>query len=626
MAIRSSKITRMGVPAGFPLLGTGTFVIYVAACLLSISPAPAGCSDITIYATLEPRAVVVGDQATLVVTVEGRFSKGGRPELPSLTDIDVYGAGSSQSFSIVNGQMSASVSFTYILVPRKEGTYTIEPIQFTVKDKVYKADPVILEAVKGRAPPSPPPSAPDARSVRETAKGKNLFIQADAEKDTAYVNEQITWRLGFYTDGRVRLMQSPNYTPPEAEGFWVEDLPPVNKYYATIDNKRYHVSEIKRAYFPTAPGEYVIGSARVEIMIDDWDPFSDDFFTRPLRSFGFGKPKTLSTKPVTLTVLPLPERGKPKDFTGIVGRAITLDINANKQVVQVGEPVNITLKIEGEGNVKTIAAPPLRELEDFKVYESGSSSEVFKKAYVVSGRKRYEYVLVPKVEGKKTIPAVRISYFDPVGKRYETAQSRAIRLDVKPGVQEEGRRIVFAGGQDEIEVLAKDVNYIHPVPSVLTVRPIRLYQKKAYAVLHVVPLLAVFLSLAVERRKRKWRENVQLARAERAAREALRKLGGADKLLKQDRLEQAFSAISSALLGYLADKMNAAPAGLTLEAVENFLERQRVEEDEIAGLRSLLNACDAAKYSAGSLSGTLARETLESASRMIKSLEKRYLG
>jgi hypothetical protein len=596
-----------------------------------LTATPAAADDVTITARLDPSAVTVGEQATLQITLQGKFRKSAEPELPSLPDVDVYDAGTQQSFNFINGAVSASVTFTYTLIPRKEGTFEIAPIRLNLQGKVYTANSVTLEVAAGRtgiAAPAPRSRAGQAAGrPAESVQEKSIFIQADVDRDTVYVNQQVTWTLGYYTDGRVRLVRSPNYTPPEAEGFWAEELPPVSERREVRDGRPYQVNEIRRGYFPTAPGRFTIGSSQVELVIDDFGSTSiDDFFNRPMRSFGFGTPKTLATRPIEITVLPLPAAGRPRGFKGLVGRDLDLQTRLDKQVTQVGEPVTLSLQITGIGNVKTMAAPVLPEIDGFKLYESGSSENVFKDNYIVSGRKTFEYVLVPKVEGAKVIPPVQLSYFDPVAHRYVTAASSALRLDVQPGVQEEGQRIVFAGGEDQIEVLARDIKYIHPVPAVLAVNPAHLYSKRVFAALQSAPLLAVLLSLLVERRRRRWRDNTRLARYERASREALKKLSQAEKLEKRGDRGGAFSKVAEALREYLADKMNAAPAGLTFDAIDEFLAGSRVGETERMELKRLLDACDAAKYSAGSSLDGRGADTMVEAGRLIKSLEKGGLG
>ena len=69
---------------------------------------------------------------------------------------------------------------------------------------------------------------------------------------------------------------------------------------------------------------------------------------------------------------------------------------ADKQVAQVGDPINLKLEIKGQGNVKTMATPEILTPDGFKMYESGSASSVSRHGYAVSGSKTYEFVLVPQ--------------------------------------------------------------------------------------------------------------------------------------------------------------------------------------------------------------------------------------
>jgi hypothetical protein len=416
-----------------------SLVACVGAVVLWLVARPAA-ADITISATIEPAVIPVGAEATLVVTVKGKFRKSSQPQLPTLDEITFYQAGSSQSFSIVNGRATSSLQFNYVVVGHKEGRYSIEPIRFEAGGSTYTAQPVVLDVLKSASRLAPPTVETDPQ---EEVAGSPIFIRAWVDRDTVYVSEQVTWTLGFYTDGRVDLLRSPEYSPPNAEGFWVEDLPPQRNYYKMIDGVKYLVNEIKRGLFPTAPGRYSVGAARVEIVMNDFGKRNlDDFFSRQMRTFGFGKPQTLTTNEMPITVLPLPNRGKPANFSGLVGREMTVSLRTDKQVVEAGDPVNVTLEIAGKGNFKTMAAPKIPEMSGFKVYESGATSELFKNEYVVSGRKRIEFVLIPQVEGSTVIPPVQISYFDPSARAYRTMQTAPVQMSVKPATAERGRRIV----------------------------------------------------------------------------------------------------------------------------------------------------------------------------------------
>lgn len=606
----------------------------VLAVLLWIVTPSAGlrAEDVTVRATIEPNVIPLGSEVTLVVSVKGKFAKSGNVELPPLEDFTVYQAGTSQSFSFGTGGASTSLQYTYVLVARKAGTFQIGPVRFKAGDKIYTADTVTLEVVQSPGQmPSPEPDERGAPEEKSDAKADEpIFIRARVDRDTVYVNQQVTWTLGFYTDGRLNLMRSPQYAPPPAEGLWAEDLPSQNSYYKEIRGRRYLVNEVKRAFFASAPGEYTIGQARVDLVLDDFgtrarDGFFDDFFNRSFGGFGFGKPVSLKTPAVAVTVLPLPVRGRPADFSGLVGRGLEFNVRADKNVVQVGEPVTLTFEIQGEGNFKTTSAPAFAAPDGFKMYESGTSSDVFKKDNVVAGRKKYEYVLIPRFEGEKTVPAVSLSYFDPVKKSYQTVRSAPIQLEIKPGTLEEDRRVVFAGGGQDIEVLGKDIRYIHPVPAAIRPAPPTFVAGGLYLALYALPLVALIASIAVERRRKRFRGDVRLARASRAARDAAKRLDRARALSKEGQIAAVYPAVSAALRGYVADKMNASVSGLTRDDIERFLDERGAAGDVRAELESILATCDSAQYAPlvyAEQGGEAAIGIVERAAVLVKNLDR----
>ena len=587
-------------------------VLWGAAAVLATG---ARADDVVVVrARIDPAAVAVGEQASLVIEVQGKFRKSMAPELPPLDDFDIFEAGTSQNFSFINGQATSSIIFSYVLVPRAEGTFRIEPIRFTVGGKQYTANPVTLEVMAARSGVGTPPAgaAPEGSPLPDS--DESIFVAASVDADTVYVNQQITWTLGYYTDGRVELLRSPNYSPPAAEGFWVEDLPPQNKYYANLHGRQYLVSEIKRGFFPTAPGVYTIGEARVDIVMDDARSRGtiDDFFNRGLRG-GFGQQRSLATDPVQIVVLPLPARGKPSDFLGAVVSDLVVSIAVDKQVVQVGEPVNVSVEMNGIGNMRTLMPPVLDRLNEFKVYESGSSNDSFKKDYVVSGRRKFDFVLVPQAEGKFILPPVRVAYFDPARGSYATAQSVPVPLEVKPGTAEDGQKVVYPGGGD-FKVINRDIRFIHTVPAGLVANAKPFYRGVPFMALQALPALAVAASLLIERRRRRLRSDVGFARASRAIRDADTRLRDAGKAFRANERERGFALVHGAVFGYFADRMNVPPAGVTSADVDAYLRGRGVDETLIASIGSVIGACNVARYAAGA-AGTIDGAELASEAR-----------
>jgi len=600
----------------------------IAAVLLLGTGAARGEDDIRVSARAAPTAVSVGGEVVLTITVEGKF-RGAKPELPELPEFAVFESGTSNNFQFINGRMSSSVIYTYVLQPQSAGTFTIDPIRVIVGDREFTAAPVTIQVSgAGRAVPAPGAAPTQGGQTGGAENGslpgdkQSIFIAAAVDQDTVYVNDQVTWTLGYYTDGRVALLRSPNYTPPTADGFWVEDLPPQNKYYTQLHGRQYLVNEIKRAYFPTAPGTYEIGAARVDVVVDEFvSPRSllDEFFKR---SRGMGKQHTLLTEAKRLVILPLPSRGRPAGFSGVVARELVVSLSSDKQVAQVGEPINVTIVVSGTGNMKTIPQPQV-SLEEFKVYESGSSSDTFKRDYVVTGRRKYEYVIVPQVEGRTQIPPVEMSYFDPERGRYDLARSHPVPLDIQPGTNEDGRKVVYAGGGDDIEVINRDIRYIHPAPSSLTLSAPR-WPGAAMAAMGMLPLLALAGAIVVERRRRRLEGDVGFARSSRALREALRRLDAAKKVVDRGEVERASSALAEAVSGYFADKMNVARAGLTTEAVTHHLRAGGMSPERVDEAAAVLRACDAMRFAAqGADAGTMAG-VIDQARELIGAVEKGY--
>jgi len=597
--------------------------LWLCLMLLLVCVAPVvRADDITVRAGIEPNTVEVGGQVMLSIEVAGKFRRSSPPELPPLPDFDVFEAGTSQNFSFVNGQAHSSVTFSYVLSPRKEGTFKLEPIRISLGDKQYSANPVTLTVVSAGAAITAPGTAPGGSPTTDLpGSDESIFVAASVDRDTVYVNQQVTWTLGYYTDGRVELLRAPNYAPPEAEGFWVEDLPPQNKYYTNLHNRKYLVSEIKRGYFPTAPGTYTVGEARVDIVLDDMRGGNvNDFFNRGLRG-GFGQPRALTTKPIAITVLPLPASGKPTGFDGAIAGDLKVSMAVDKQVAQVGQPINVTVELSGTGNMRTLALPKFKGLDTFKMYESGNATNSFKQDYVVSGRRKFDLVLVPQAEGKYTIPAVRIPYFDPVKKRYDVAQSQALPVEVMAGTNEDGRKLIYAGG-DGFEVLNRDIRFIHAAPAALTAAPRPFHTTSLFYVLHALPALAVAASLVLERRRRRLSEDVGFARASRALRDAEKRFAEADKAFAKGSIEPGFAAVHTGVMGYLADRMNVATASLTGDSIDAFLRERSTADDIASGVRRVLAACEAARYAAGLATLDSGRSLVRDARAAVAAVEK----
>ncbi len=308
---------------------------------LALSSATRPAAAIEVEAHLDRDQVALSERLTLTVTVNGGGG-GARPELPELPDFAVYPAGTSRNFSFVNGKISSATVFTYILAPKREGTFEIPPIAVVEGGTRATSRPLAVTVAGAGASPSPGgTSAPPPAARGPAGSGsdpKAIFVTAEADPKNPYVGEQVTLTVRFYQG--VRLLERPDYRPPVSTGFWVESLPGERTYYTEVQGRRYHVTELKTALFPTESGDLTIGPARVECLIET-DPFGRDPFSWFRGGVGMGEPRSVESRPIADRRAPdsqvreagrlhgcrgpLFDQGCPRPDTGARGRSGDVD-------------------------------------------------------------------------------------------------------------------------------------------------------------------------------------------------------------------------------------------------------------------------------------------------------------
>lgn len=579
--------------------------------LLSTS---AVAQELSLSASVDRSKITLNDQLRLSISVSGGAGSLPSPQLPSMPEFNIYSSGRSQNISIVNGQISSAITFNYTLVPKKAGKFTISPVTLTYQNKTYETQPISIEVVEASAPPPQVPTQRQPKAGGE--RDRDVFITAEADKEKAYVNEEVILTFRFYR--RINLLSRPEYVPPETTGFFTEDLPPQKEYYTAINGSRYLVTEIKTALFPTAPGDLQIGEAKLKCTVDDFSPdaFSRDFFFRDF--FSRGKTRVLSTKPLAVEVLPLPEKEKPANFKGVVGD-YSITSSLDKKKIETGQPVTLTVTISGNGNVKALQEVALPDLPEFKHYETLSSLNVSKENYTVSGSKTFKTILIPQVPGKLKIPGVSFSFFNPRKKRYETKSTAPLYLEATPGPKEEIPTAPIT--REGVRVMAKDIRYLK-MNMDLTDRSGMLYQNKLFYLANLVPLLVFLGAVGVKLKRRKLELDPAYARSKRAYREARGRLSKAKGKLRPEASHEFYALLESGLNSYLAGKLNMSAAGLTQEEIAAKLRAGGIAEAEIAELKGIIEESHLVRFASSKSSLEQMKQSYSRTLSLIRALEK----
>lgn len=606
-----------------------------AVILILALPALCYAEDISISADVDGQEITLDEQLTLTITVTGNVANIPQPQIPALDGFTAYSSGRSQNISIINGQVTSSVSFTYVLVPNDPGDYRLGPFTINYKGNTYSAGPINVKVLPKAARPAQPPSytypqtpAEDTGQRAQQARGQNeLFIETYVDKLRAYVNEQITLTFAFYQ--AVDLFENPVYSPPSTTGFWTEDMPPQKKYYKVINGKRYLVTEIKTALFATSPGEFTIGPARLEANVEDLERFFkrgpfDIFNGDPFSIFRRGKPIILTTDPITVEIVPLPEQGKPGNFKGDVGR---FDITAgvDKDTVEENQPVTLKIKIRGEGNIKTISAPQVSETPDFKFYDSGTSENISKENYVVQGEKIIEKVIIPKRPGSFNIGPIEYSHFDPKARKYVEKTISPITINAtkrERGPEEVQIPLVLPGlTKEEVQILKKDICYIKTAPVNLRPRDAFLYKNKIFFMINALPLLFLTFLYIYGLHRERLRTDIGYARSRRARRLASKRLRQAKGIMSKQNVKEFYAEIYRAVIEYIADKLNIPHASITKDTLEERLKEKGASGEIVEKLKDLFDICDMARFASGRFTKEDMHKSLEEASDIITELD-----
>ena len=577
----------------------GPFVaigLLVTSCLLV--PIVHAQGEVSFTASVDKTTLSLDDQLTLTLTVEGQMHSVPEPALPSLEGFQVYSSGRSQQFSLINGQFSASVTFNYILRPTRVGKHTIGSAEITLDGQIYRTQPIEVEVLEGRVlTPTPLEQAPAAGAPPQLA-GQDLFVEAVVDKDEAYIGEQVTYTFRFY-QGVDLFGADLRYSKPETTGFWTEDLQPQNQYYQVVAGRRYLVTEVKMGLFPTAVGAQTIGPAS-------------------LRIEGFFSGQTLKTDPLAVQALPLPQEGRPADFSGAVGQ-YQVTAWLDKSEATVNEPVTLSFKASGTGNVQTVIEPLWPELESFRSYEAKSTTSTSIKDYRVQGEKTFEKLFIPREAGQYTIPPFRLTYFDPEAGAYRTTETEPLALTVKPGAPEGSP--VAPGSQQQAVTLERDIRHIKAALPALRDQGQHLYQSGLFLSSWALPPLLVIGAVLYQRQRQRLRQDVRYARLRRAHKMARKRLARAKQLMKGQDSKAFYGEVARAITGYLADKMNVPAAGLRLEEMARELERRGADQQTVDRLNRCWEECDLGRFAPVASIPDAMENLLAEAEEFIVSLE-----
>ena len=490
-------------------------------------------------------------------------------------------SGPSQQTNIqwVNGQMTSIKTLSWNILPKKSGDVIIPALSGYVGDKRFKGKKIKIK-------------------VGETSydNSSEVFIAAEIDKENAYLGEQITLTYKLYKRVDVNIAGIDQFQMPNFKGFWVEELfTPQRLQYQSkkirINGVDYQVANLgQRALFPIASDDHIIPSIKVKVQLEikkkkrRRDPFFDPFFDSFLSET---KTRILSTKDknIGITYYPQPI---PDDFTGAVGQ-FDLNTKIDRNNVEVNDGITLTILLNGTGNIGLFSFPEPKFPDDIEVFPPSENFEKDGFRNQITGKQKWEYILIPRRPGTLVIPKTKMSFFDPIEKTWKTIQTKKTEINVIPGKS----NLVSDQGftKKEIELIGQDIRYMNTGPTDLV--------KKGTMNFNLLLTTYLFsLSIIITPFLINKITGYRLATAnDRKINNAL-KLGM--KTLNSNVHNNPFESASKSLYKYLKNKFSLNTENLDTTRVREIL-NDKIDEELCNEVIKVLTICDQGKYSPESI-------------------------
>ena len=552
-----------------------------------------------------PEVVVSGDQFRLSYTITSQKVRDFRA--PSIQGFEVLmgpSRSTQSSTQIINGNVTStsSITFTYILMAGKEGTYKIPGATIVADGDNYTSNSVEIKVL----PPDQASGANNGNSARSSRDQANsgkisnqeLFMMATASKTNVYEQEAILLTYKVYTQVNLTGLRG---DVPDLKGFHTQEveLPQQKTFTLEHYNGRNYNTTVWRQFvlFPQQTGKIEIPSVTFEGTVSQRMASSDPFDAFFNGGNYMNINKNLVTPKLTINVKELPE-GKPANFSGGVGE-FTLSSSISTQDLKTNDAVTIKLVISGTGNMKLINTPEVAFPQDFEIYDPKVENKFNLTRNGLAGNKVIEYLAIPRHAGTYTIPPIEFSYFDLKSQSYKTLKTDAYTLNVAKGEGNSDQVVANFTSKEDLKVLGQDIRYIKTGETRLAKKDDYFFGSMNYYLWYLIPLVLFITFMVIYRKQAMENANVAKVRTKKANKVATKRMKNAGKLLAEKKSEAFYDEVLKALWGYISDKLSMPVSQLSKDNIEEELQKHQVVDELIKEFINNLNECEFARYAPG---------------------------
>ncbi|TYA74343.1 BatD family protein [Seonamhaeicola marinus] len=533
---------------------------------------------------------------------------------PSFSNFTVIGGpNQSVSNSWVNGVRTYNKTYSYFLAPKKRGTFTIGQATIEIKGETYKTTPKKIEVTAAVDIPKDP-------NDPNYIASKNIHLVAEVSNANPYLNEAITVLYRIYISPEIAADNLNEIDTPRYNDFWSNNLDAQNE---KVTNTQYKGEDYrtllykKVVLYPQKTGKLEIEPLSLNVSLRVPTNRRDIFGSRLMARVN----RTVSAGKRVITVKPLPEEGKPVDFTGAVGD-FNLDVSASKTELDATESLQVKVNVKGKGNLKLFKLPKISLPSSLEVYEPEHSEKVRTNLSGMSGSISDSYTVVPQFKGKYPIPSISFSYFDLKTKSYKRLSSEEIVINVLNGpastTASTDNSAVANVNKQAVVANSDQFSFIKTKSGFQSMTTSHFFKTGTFWSLLLLPFLAIPLAIIIRKKKASRDADVHGNRIRKADRLAKKYLSNAKKSLGQK--EAFYIALEKALHNYLKAKLHIETSDFSKDKFISLLKGKQVEDNVITDFIGIIENCELARYTP--IDNVTMQEDYDKAAKTISLIDK----
>ena len=598
---------------------TGSILHLIWAAIFMAFYQDAGAQISRPVSQFNPASITLGQNAQYRVTLAVKSSRNFKPPAPPGLELTYLGPSQSMQSTYTNGKFETQVqtSFIFRASVKASGTYKVPAYTLKLERETFQVPAATLTVL--------PPDGKTQVSLDEVS-----FLKLVCPESPIYVGQVARCALNLYV-----LTAFPNsrYNQPiqlgdafsqggmDAKGVqsgermhdlnynkiaWPVTFIPLKSGPQTIEYQMVVEITVPRTSRPSR-------SSRNDIF-DRF--FNDDFF-----SFRNQKRQlNLTTREITLNILPLPEEGRPESFSGAIGKfSATQSLSAEE--MNAGDPLTLTLEISGQGNFERIQAPQIEVGQSWKTYTPKAEFSP-RDSLNFRGSKTFEYVLIPQHEDIEHTPEIHFSYFDPELESYAEMALPAATVTVNPApVGTATFTAITADSNGAYERLREKTLLpieLFPGTWVATLRPV--FLSPQFLGWQAAPLIFLSGLIYIRKRQLRLREDFHYARNLRAGKSMRKWLAKSKIAASANDAEAFFAAAQRSIQESLNRHFKQSPDTLTQSEILEFLESKEVESELTGEVGQFFQTADALKFAGAAADSPSLKEREKSLAKLVGQL------